>query len=106
MRTSLYRHFNKAGDLLYVGVSLSALHRLGQHSDHSEWFRSIAKVTIEHFETRSEALNAEREAIGKERPLHNIHHKQLAAEEATKNAKQKAAALRRHTRHERSWMTA
>lgn len=80
MNTSLYRHFNGGGELLYVGVSLSALRRLGQHAEHSVWFKSIANVTIEHFETREDALIAERNAIIGECPLHNIRHKQTLAE--------------------------
>lgn len=83
-RTSLYRHFNGEGQLLYVGVSLSAVQRLGQHKEHSDWFESIARVTIEKFDTREEALEAERTAIIRERPLHNIHHKYGAAEEKRK----------------------
>jgi excisionase family DNA binding protein len=85
MTTSLYRHFCSGGKLLYVGVSLSAINRLGQHAEHSGWFKSIAKVSIEHFDTREAALEAERAAIVRERPLHNIHHRK-AAEEAQKAA--------------------
>lgn len=92
MRTSLYRHFNSAGELLYVGVSLSALNRLGQHADHSEWFKAISRVSIEHFETRHQALEAERCAIIKERPKHNIVHKK-AAEEAQKKASAQLIAI-------------
>lgn len=74
MKTSLYRHFNKNGDLLYVGVSLSALNRLGQHKEHSHWFESISRVTIEHYKTREEALTAEKNAIKNENPKHNIRN--------------------------------
>jgi len=88
MKTSLYRHYNSNGDLLYVGVSLSTLQRLGQHADHSDWFLSIARVTIEHLETREAALDAERAAVIREKPLHNIHHKK-AAEEALRKTREK-----------------
>ena len=88
MKTSLYRHYNSKGELLYVGVSLSALQRLGQHADHSDWFASIARVTIEHLDTREAALDAERAAVIRERPLHNIHHKK-ASEEAQRKANEK-----------------
>jgi predicted GIY-YIG superfamily endonuclease len=89
--TSLYRHYNSEGELLYVGVSLSALQRLGQHAECSEWFKSIASVTIEHFETRDAALDAERNAIVRECPLHNIHHKKNA-KEAQRKAIEKLTA--------------
>lgn len=85
MKTSLYRHYNSSDELLYVGISLSALQRLGQHAEHSAWFGSISRVTIEHYETRQLALDAEREAVIRERPLHNVHHKK-SAEEARRNA--------------------
>lgn len=68
----VYRHFDSAGALLYVGVSLSTIQRLGQHADHSAWFKSIARVEIQHFETRELALKAERDAIIAENPKYNI----------------------------------
>lgn len=83
-RTNLYRHFNGEGQLLYVGISLSAIQRLAQHKEHSDWFESIANVTIEQFDTREEALKAERAAIFHERPLHNIQHKHGADEKMRK----------------------
>ncbi len=69
---SLYRHFSADGALLYVGVSLSALRRLGQHADNAHWFSRIARVEIQHFATRAEALAAERAAILSENPAHNL----------------------------------
>lgn len=72
MKTQLYRHFDKDGTLLYVGISLSAIYRLSQHGDHSEWFNSISRVEIESFETREMAIEAEARAIFNEKPKHNI----------------------------------
>jgi hypothetical protein len=69
---SLYRHFDNAGRLLYVGISLNAFHRLAQHKQHSHWFSRVAHVEIERFPTRMAALLAERAAIRDEKPLHNI----------------------------------
>ena len=81
--TDLYRHYSKDGQLLYIGISLSAAHRLGQHKEHSHWYSRIARVEIERFESRQQALTAEREAIAKERPAHNIHHRaQIKVEKA------------------------
>jgi predicted GIY-YIG superfamily endonuclease len=73
MKNYLYRHFDKDGILLYVGISLNHMARLGQHKAASSWFEKIATVTIEQFETRPEALRAETNAIVNEKPLHNIH---------------------------------
>lgn len=74
-KTSLYRHFSADDELLYIGISVSALSRLGQHEKHAPWFGQISRVTVEHFETRDEALEAERLAIQTENPTHNKHHK-------------------------------
>ena len=74
-KTSLYRHYDDKNNLLYVGISLNALNRLYQHGGHSDWFDDIKIVKIEHFESRREAVNAERKAIKNEKPLYNIQHK-------------------------------
>jgi predicted DNA-binding transcriptional regulator AlpA len=74
-KTSLYRHFSKDKKLLYVGISLSALTRLGQHALNAKWFNSISSVSIEHFDTLEKAIKAERAAIIQEDPQHNIKHK-------------------------------
>ena len=73
----LYRHFDEWDNLLYVGVSLSTIQRLSQHKSHSHWFNNIKKITIENFSSREEALEAERIAVEKEDPLHNIALKKI-----------------------------
>lgn len=73
-RTALYRHFDADGALLYVGIALSPTYRLSTHRASSAWAQSIAHVTMEWFETRDEALAAEKRAIETEGPKHNIAH--------------------------------
>jgi hypothetical protein len=70
--TDLYRHFDENGNLLYVGISLSAVARLVQHRGRSGWFPRIARVEIERHSSRHEALEAERNAITQERPMFNV----------------------------------
>lgn len=70
--TDLYRHFDKDGKLLYVGVSLSTMKRLSQHKKASHWFNEITSVTIQKYKSRQEALDAERSAIVEENPIHNL----------------------------------
>lgn len=70
----LYRHFDAAGQLLYVGVSISALTRLAAHKQRAHWFWRIAKVEVTNWKTREASLAAERRAIHDERPLFNIAH--------------------------------
>jgi excinuclease UvrABC nuclease subunit len=75
----LYRHYDSSGVLLYVGISLNAVLRLGQHRKGSEWFELITTITIEHFRSRRQAVKAERKAIRKERPKFNgLHAKSYA----------------------------
>ncbi len=69
--TALYRHFNADGALLYVGISASLLARQASHMLRSHWSRHIATITIERFQTREAALEAEAAAIVAEKPRHN-----------------------------------
>lgn len=70
----LYRHYNKRGALLYVGISLSPILRLAAHRVSSKWFRQISTIKIEEFKAESTARKAEIHAIKTERPLHNLKH--------------------------------
>lgn len=72
MTCELYRHYDKNGLLIYVGISISTAARLAQHRIHSKWFKEIVLITIERFETRSEAYKAEEIAIKNENPKFNI----------------------------------
>jgi predicted GIY-YIG superfamily endonuclease len=74
MKCALYRHFNAAGELLYVGISLSPTTRLYQHRSGARWFREISSVTVEWFDCRQFAETAERQAIKSEKPRYNIAH--------------------------------
>ena len=71
-RTALYRHFDKDGALLYVGISLNPLTRIKQHNDQSFWAHDAVRMETEWFETKLEAQKAEMVAIRKEKPKHNI----------------------------------
>lgn len=68
---ALYRHFDSAGMLLYVGISIAHITRMQQHRRKSPWFARIAQIRIEHFPTRESALAAERHAIETEKPFFN-----------------------------------
>jgi predicted DNA-binding transcriptional regulator AlpA len=70
----LYRHYDRDGVLLYVGISASTFTRVKQHKSESHWFRRITAITIEHFETMSQAAESERLAIKSEKPLYNKTH--------------------------------
>lgn len=70
--TALYRHFDAAGRLLYVGISLSVVARTARHMMYAHWSRQVATISIERHPTRDKALAAEAAAIVAEHPLHNI----------------------------------
>ena len=71
---SLYRHYDAFGRLLYIGISLSAVERLAQHKRESHWVRQIARIDITAYGSRNDARLAERRAIKRESPAHNIIH--------------------------------
>lgn len=72
MKCALYRHFNEIGDLLYVGISNSFLHRSVTHASTADWYFQIATIRVEWFPSREAALKAEDYAIREENPRHNI----------------------------------
>ena len=71
MSQHLYRHFDKDGNLLYVGISINAFQRLSQHKNSSSWFDEITRVEIERYPSRSAVEAAEKKAIIDEKPIHN-----------------------------------
>lgn len=73
-RTALYRFYDGAGDLLYVGISVRPWSRWKQHKGQKDWAEDVATSTMEWFDTRKAALNAEREAIVTEEPRYNVVH--------------------------------
>lgn len=72
--TTLYRHYDEQGRLLYIGISLHAINRLNNHMRGSDWRDQIAKVEMVSYPSRMLALQAERQAIKDERPRHNVIH--------------------------------
>ncbi|HDS1216263.1 TPA: GIY-YIG nuclease family protein [Stenotrophomonas maltophilia] len=72
--TCLYRHFNAAGDLLYVGISISIMQRTRTHGYAAAWFRDVSRITVAWHPTRAEAEKAERVAIREEKPRFNKAH--------------------------------
>lgn len=72
--TALYRHYDAANTLLYVGISLNAIDRLRAHVFGSHWSSEISQVKVEYFPSRQAALAAEKSAIRDEHPRWNIAH--------------------------------
>jgi hypothetical protein len=72
--TAVYRCFDRDGRLVYVGASCLGLVRFHQHQAEKGWWPCVARVEVEHYANRAEALAAERAAIEAEAPRFNIHH--------------------------------
>ena len=68
----LSRYFGASGELLFVGVSKSAVISLCRHMREATWRRAIARITIARFDEKSTALAAKRQAIAEERPRYNL----------------------------------
>lgn len=93
----LYRYYDRAGALLYIGESLSSIARAVQHQSHAAWWDYVASFTREKFESKEAAQLAERDAIAKERPAfnvkHNVKHKRGAPSSAQIRKAREAAGL-------------
>lgn len=67
----VYWHYDEGGRLLYVGMSLSAAVRTGEHRRSSEWFSRVRRIDVDHYESEWAARVAEAEAIAEHRPPFN-----------------------------------
>lgn len=71
-RTALYRLFDEAGSLLYVGITNDPETRWAYHARQKEWWPDVCHRTVQWKATRAEAEAAEAEAIGRENPRWNV----------------------------------
>lgn len=71
---ALYRFYDHAGRLLYIGITSALSARLSNHGDTKPWWVDVANITVSHYVNRDEVLAAERAAIISERPLWNVKH--------------------------------
>lgn len=69
---ALYRFYNGAGELLYVGITNDPPRRFAKHRGEKSWWTEVANITISHYPSRDALLDAERASIKAERPLYNI----------------------------------
>ena len=72
-KTYLYRYFDAAGVLLYVGITRSISKRSARHESISSWFKEHTKMTVEIFPSQYAAAVAEREVIAAEKPKYNVN---------------------------------
>ena len=72
--TDVYLHYAEDGELLYVGISLSAIRRLSQHYQGSAWYKEIHRVEIYKCPSREAAELVEQMTIKQEKPRYNRMH--------------------------------
>lgn len=68
----VYRMYDHAGRLLYVGCTTNLLNRIRAHITGSRWWPTVARWTYEPYAEQIEAFNAEARAIVAERPFFNV----------------------------------
>lgn len=72
--TSVYRYYDIAGVLIYVGITKTGVNRNRQHNADKEWWQWVASQQVEHFPSRDVAHENEIALIQKYRPPFNKQH--------------------------------
>lgn len=71
-RTALYRFYADDDALLYVGIAFTPKQRWINHASTKTWWPLVARREVTWYPNRTEAQDAERQAITSERPRYNI----------------------------------
>lgn len=80
--TCLYRFYDANDNLLYVGITSQLPMRWKTHDKLKPWWREVVRATVEHFDTREDALAAEATAIKAEKPRYNVRGNWVVLAEA------------------------
>jgi predicted GIY-YIG superfamily endonuclease len=72
-RTALYRLYDEAGTLLYIGITKDLENRWSQHAKASLWWPRVAAKAIEWFPDRRSAMRVEKSEIQRLNPPCNSH---------------------------------
>ena len=71
--TYLYKHYDKDGVLLYVGITGNVASRHASHVSNSVWFCLVDSIVIEKYSLSLQRLGKiEAECIRNEKPLYNL----------------------------------
>lgn len=70
---TLYRFFDRAGQLLYIGITVNPPARFRDHQNKT-WWHLVTTIALETHATQASLLEAEQRAIVAERPLFNVVH--------------------------------
>lgn len=77
MPTAVYRLYDEADALLYIGMTNDPERRFEQHAKERRWWPRVARRTVQWFADRPTAGRAEVGAIQAEAPKHNGTHSPL-----------------------------
>jgi hypothetical protein len=72
--TSVYRYYDVAGVLIYVGITRTGVQRNREHNSDKEWWQWVASQRVDHFPSRDAAHEHEIALIQKFRPPFNKQH--------------------------------
>ncbi len=75
---TVYRFYNAAGDVLYVGCTAYLPYRLEQHKLDKPWWTEVARVEWDQFDTKAEAYRHEHALILELKPRHAKGHSSYA----------------------------
>ncbi|MFD3609004.1 GIY-YIG nuclease family protein [Streptomyces atroolivaceus] len=70
---AVYRLFNEAGDLLYIGVSKDPVHRWSSEHRHNWWWSEVTRYEWLWYPSRAEARVVEREVLAAGLAKYNVH---------------------------------
>ena len=76
--TYLYRFYDARGMLLYIGITGDFGKRWQQHAQKQPWWNDRRRMTVDLYDTRDDAIDAEALAIFAEQPKHNVLHRRQA----------------------------
>lgn len=71
IKPTVYRLYDAAGELVYVGYSADAIKRSMQHARKSSWWPEIVRAECDFYDTREEAMAAEKALIKRHQPRFN-----------------------------------
>lgn len=75
--TSVYRYYDEADRLIYVGITVRGIRRQTEHNGHANWWQFVARQDVEHLASRGEARHLEEQLIRQHRPPFNTQHNDL-----------------------------